>query len=275
MKKIILIISFIVVVLLVAGGIWFFISSGSSNNNIPPGQTGTLPPVQSQTQSGTSAPVQNISSPQDPTVAKDFLGDIQNADQIALGGTIIASPYALQVWGDANQGGEALLGYSPSGGWNLISLGGGQWTVLALAEEGVPVSSAEQLVAALTTGTSTPSGPPVSIPAGNTITIGTANGSVVINNIYKTALYIDQDLQAVVVQDNSDYLITYNISDSSFSITIFGTPVVAARNAAEGAFLSSLGVSKQDACKLTVHAGVPADAANQYVGQSFPLSFCN
>ncbi len=273
MKKFIWIIVAVVVVSLIAWAIWAVMvtKNSQSTNSIT-----SLPPVQSQTQSGASVPVQSIPRPQDPVVAKNFLSDIQNADQIALGGTVIASPYALQIWGDVNKGGEALLEQSSSTGWKLISLGGGEWSVLALVQEGVPVAAAEQLVAGLTSGSSTPSiAPPIAIPPGNTISIGTSNGVVTMNNFYNHADYISQDQQAVVVQGSSTYSIVYNIPDSSFTLTIIGSPFDIVRQVMETVFLNSLGISQQDACKLLVSENVPGDSSNQYAGQTFRLSFCS
>jgi len=262
MKKIILVIAIVVVIGLIIWGVWFLVPPKNSNSANLPNQGGSLPTtpplipstIQSKTESGSSVPVQNISSPQNSEVAKDFLGEIQNANQIALGGTVVASPYALQIWGDVNKGGEALLEYEPSTGWTLVSFGGGEWTVLALAQVGVPVSLAEQLVAGLGNGTSlSPSAPSITIPPGDTISIGTASGTITMNNFYNNAAYIDQAQRAVVIEQSSTYSIVYNIPDSSFTLDILGAQSEATRQTAEKAFLSALGISQQNACKLSVY----------------------
>lgn len=108
----------------------------------------------------------------------------------------------------------------------------------------------------------------------STITIGTDRGTVTVNNFYNTASYTTQDGQTVVLQDQADYQIVYNVSDSSFIISILATPLEANRQAAESAFLSQLGISQADACKLKVSEGVPIGVSNQYPGVNFPLSFC-
>lgn len=257
---------------LIAWGLWFFAFSKSSNPNTAT-HLGSLPPVQSQTQSGASASVQGISNPQNPQVANDFIGAIQNANQIALGGTVVVSPYALQVWGDANKGGEALLEYASSTGWTLMSLGGGEWTALSLMQEGVPVAVAQQLVAGLTTGTLIPATSSVAIPAGDTLSIGTPRGIVTMNNFYNNAAYIDQDEQVVVIQQSSTYGIFYNVSGSAFTLVLFGTPSEAAHQAAEGGFLASLGISQQDACKLSVYEIFPEDVSA--TASQHNLSFCS
>lgn len=270
MRRIIFIVGTIIAIVLIAGGIWFFVGRNSQGNT-PLGSNGSLPGVFSQ--SSGSAAVQQISSPKDPGVAKDFLSGIQNADQITLGGTVIASSYALQIWGDANKGGEALLRRASSTGWALVSLGGGEWNVLALIQEGVPHTIAEQLISGLG-GTPSSVASPINIPAGNSIAIGTSRGSVAMNNFYKNADYIAQDQQAVVIQQTATYALVYNVSDSSFALTVFSTPFEIVRQAAENAFLSTLNISEQDACKLSVYEGVSGDMPDQYIGKTLPLSFC-
>jgi hypothetical protein len=283
MKKFILILAIVIVIGLIVWGVWFLAlgrsssRATSSNNN----QSGSLPStpssipstIQSRTQSGTSVRIQNVSSPQNPEVAKDFLGEIQNADQIALGGTVVVSPYALQIWGDTNKGGEALLEDESSTGWMLISLGGGEWTVLALVQVGVPVSLAQQLVAGLVSGTFSPSvGAPIAIPPGNTIAIGTADGTVTMNNFYNSAAYIDQAQQTVVIEQSSTYSISYNIADSSFTLNILGTPSEATRQGAEAAFLAALGISQQDACELSVYENSQQGAKFLHIKQCLPVA---
>ena len=120
-------------------------------------------------------------------------------------------------------------------------------------QEGVPLATAKQLVAGVTNGAPSSIVSPTNIPAGNTVTIGTSQGSVMMNNFYKNASYIAQDQNAVVIQQTVNYGIFYNISNSNFTITIFSAPVDAVRQTAEAAFLSSLDISQQDACKLSVY----------------------
>jgi hypothetical protein len=284
MKRIVRILIVALVIGLIAWGVWFFVSTKNINNGNLTGQTssgGSLPStpssipsrVQSKAESGASIYVQNVSSPQDSSISAAFLNQIQNADEIALGGTIAASPYALQIWGDTNQGGEALLENEQSTGWTLISLGGGEWSVLALIQEGVPVSVAEQLVAGLNNGVA-PSTGSTTIPPGDTINIGTTKGTVTMNNFYNNAVYLDQAEQAVVIQQSSTYSIIYNIPDSSFVITVSGVPFADARQAAEAAFLTTLGISQADACKLDVTINAPYNIDPNPMDQGLGLSFC-
>jgi hypothetical protein len=274
MKKTILIIGAVIIIGLIAWSVWFLVSSKNSNNNISSQPSGSLPSVSVTTQNGASVRVQNVVSPQNSEVANDFLNEMKNANQIALGGTVIVSPYALQIWGDANTGGEALLEYAAPTGWTLLSLGGGEWNVIALIQEGVSQSIVEQLVMGLTNGTSSPATSPQNIPTGDTITLGTSQGSVTMNNFYKSAGYITQDQQAVVIQQSSAYSIVYNVPVSSFTLTISSAPPETVRQTMEGAFLSSLGISQVDACKLKVNESISSGVSDQYAGELFPLSFC-
>ncbi len=262
MKTFVYIVGVIVVVGLIAWGIWFLVFAKNPGHIIPFGSSGSLP-------------TQVNGAPENPGVAKDFLGQMQNPGQMVLGGTVIASPYALQVWGDTNGGGEALLSQTSSTGSTLISLGGGVWSVLGLVQEGVPLATAEQLVAGLSNGASGSATSTVNIPSGDTITLGTSGGSVTMNNFYKNAYYITQNQQNVVIQQTSTYDIVYNASDGSFTFGIFSLPLAVVRQAAEAAFLNSLGISEQDACKLGVYEVVSGSIFNQYPGKSFPLSFCS
>lgn len=114
-------------------------------------------------------------------------------------------------------------------------------------------------------------------PTGPTFQIGTPQGSVTVNNIYKENDYITEDGQTIVVAQTSTYSIGYNVGDSGFIISLTyiqpGMPLQDARSAAENAFLQALGISKSDACKLNVQEGV-SFKASPYYGQLMGLSFC-
>lgn len=83
-------------------------------------------------------------------VQSDFTHQIENANQIKLNNVAVVSTYALQNWEDSNKGGQALLRYSSSEGWKLVSMGGGVWDVSGLVRNGVPRSVAQQLVQEIT-----------------------------------------------------------------------------------------------------------------------------
>ncbi len=110
-------------------------------------------------------------------------------------------------------------------------------------------------------------------PTGNTFSINTSEGGVTVKNFYNTKAYATQDQQTVVLAQNDSYTIDYYRADSSFGIGLLSGPFQATRNAAESVFLSQLGVSKSDACKLTVDETV-LDKSSQYNGELIGLSFC-
>jgi hypothetical protein len=111
-------------------------------------------------------------------------------------------------------------------------------------------------------------------PTGQTISLGTANGTVRVDNFYAASSTQVGEDGTLIIKQTSDYWFSYDPSDSSFWIAISGTPFAAVQQAAEQDFLTTLGVSKADACKLDVSVGVPYSAGNPLDGQSLPLSFC-
>ena len=116
-----------------------------------------------------------------------------------------------------------------------------------------PASSSEDNTGTATTSSS-PSGLPVmplaagSYPTSTTLSFGTAKGVVVVNNFYPTAVGIDAD--TVLVANSPAYQILYDIGTSAFSLMIQARPNAQADG--EAKFLQILGISKTDACKLTV-----------------------
>lgn len=112
-------------------------------------------------------------------------------------------------------------------------------------------------------------------PAGDTITLGTSEGSVIVNNFYNNAVQTSVDHTAVLITQTSTYNITYYIPDSSFNILITAQPFDTIRAQAETAFLQMLGVSKADACKLNVKVGAPISVDPNNSGQNLGLSFCS
>lgn len=114
----------------------------------------------------------------------------------------------------------------------------------------------------------------VEYPAGAEFIIGTGKGGVTVKNFYKTAKGI-VDQTEVVLDETKDYLIVYHAPNSNFDIYFlsktndFGT----VRSVAESLFLSRLGVSKNDACKLDVVVNMPYNL-DSIAGGKQPLSFC-
>lgn len=111
-------------------------------------------------------------------------------------------------------------------------------------------------------------------PAGATLQIGTPKGTVTLNNIYNSPSQISQDGTSILVSQADGYNITYYAPDSSFNIGIWKQPVATIRAEAEAAFLTELGVSKTDACKLNVVIGVSYAVDHNYGSQNLGLSFC-
>lgn len=110
-------------------------------------------------------------------------------------------------------------------------------------------------------------------PAGDTIAIGTNEGTVTIPNFYAAdPPVVDGD--TVVIQSTDNYAITYDFLTSEFWLAIIGTPFQMYQQQAEQAFLTTMNLSEADACKLSVTSGVIYSAGNPLDGQSFPLSFC-
>lgn len=140
------------------------------------------------------------------------------------------------------------------------------------ASPSVPSSSVSSNSGGVSSGSSAT--PPASAPTGSTFVIGTSQGGVTVNNFYNHPAMITQDQQTVVIDQNTQYGIAYNVGDSSFTIAILSLPFSTSRHAAESAFLKALGVSEQSACKLKVYEGVPSYVSQHYSGKVFPLSFC-
>ena len=70
------------------------------------------------------------------------------------------------------------------------------------------------------------------------------------------------------------YQITYVASEERFYITINDAPVDKNIAAAEAAFLSSLGISRAEACRLSVWLAVMGNVDANLSGRNLGLSFC-
>jgi len=108
---------------------------------------------------------------------------------------------------------------------------------------------------------------------GTTLSIGTSQGTVHVNNFYNFGSGVT-DGGVIIIKATSTYWFTYDPLTSEFWIAISGTPFNTLQLVAEQDFLATLGVSEADACKLSVSEGVPYSPGNSLDGQSFPLSFC-
>lgn len=110
-------------------------------------------------------------------------------------------------------------------------------------------------------------------PTGAQFSIGTAGGTVLVNNFYLSNPPV-VDGGTIVIKQTPNYAITYDPETSEFWLAIMGTPFATWQSAAEQDFLATLGVSKTDACKLDVTSGVVYSPGDPNDGKDFPLSFC-
>jgi len=104
-------------------------------------------------------------------------------------------------------------------------------------------------------------------------TIKTSSGDVVIENVYKNYLY-DLSGNGVAFKDNDEYYIAYYPEDQGFIITIMNSNIQKARDNAENDFINTLGINKEQACKLKVFLGVPISVSEKAAGENYGLSFC-
>lgn len=111
---------------------------------------------------------------------------------------------------------------------------------------------------------------PTSVPAGDTISIGTSKGAVQVKNFYKNSLAWED--QYIIIAQNSQYEITYDTTASQFFLYIPNSPSDAVRSEYETALLNLLGVSKTDACKLNILEGF--SASSPYGTKPMNLSIC-
>jgi len=111
---------------------------------------------------------------------------------------------------------------------------------------------------------------PIINPNDSSITIS----GVQMNNFTKTSTQMNQEGDLSIANVSNSYQIVYLAHFQEFLITINGSPFEAQRQAAEAAFLQSLGISQTDACKLPVSITTPRYANPDQAGTQYPLSFC-
>jgi hypothetical protein len=108
-------------------------------------------------------------------------------------------------------------------------------------------------------------------PQGATFQIGTSQGSVTVDNFYTIPVIVDEEY--LIFQNTDQYQINYNTETSQFYIYFSSAPSTALQAQVEGDFLTLLGISKSDACKLNVGEGYPGNLP--YSSQQQDLSFCS
>ena len=107
-----------------------------------------------------------------------------------------------------------------------------------------------------------------------TLMINTPSGQVEINDVLLNPEKVLSGGWGVVVKRTSQYSMVYYEADQGFVISIEDTDVEAARTAVESVFLTTLGISESDACKLNVSLSVPRDINFDLAGKNYRLSFC-
>ena len=102
--------------------------------------------------------------------------------------------------------------------------------------------------------------------------ISSGQENIIINDPYKDALKIVSG--NAEIKNTSSYEIVYLGSLKSFVISLYGENLNDSRNKAEQAFLESLGITKDEACKLDVTLAVAPEASKSAAGKNYGLSFC-
>ena len=105
------------------------------------------------------------------------------------------------------------------------------------------------------------------------LNINTNGGQVKVSNIYKNPIQIFPDSD-VSYKKTADYSLDYYAKNQLFIITITNTDIKTARINAENDFLSTLKITKEQACKLNVQLSVPFSVNENAAGINFGLSFC-
>jgi len=117
--------------------------------------------------------------------------------------------------------------------------------------------------------------PSPTIPAGDTVNIVTAQGSLTVNNFYKKAEKIIET--AVYLKNSPNYAIIYGSDSNQFLISLYATDASQAnlyRSQAESEFINILGISKADACKLNMDVEVANSYDQALSNTNYGLSFC-
>jgi hypothetical protein len=104
--------------------------------------------------------------------------------------------------------------------------------------------------------------------------IHTPKGDVAVLDFRKHPALITQDQTTVVIANTNDSDIEFYVPDSSFNIVVLTKPFPVVRKRAEALFLKSLGISQNDACKLSAREGTTIHIDPRYSGQNYGFSFC-
>ncbi|MBP6913111.1 MAG: hypothetical protein KBC00_00685 [Candidatus Levybacteria bacterium] len=94
-----------------------------------------------------------------------------------------------------------------------------------------------------------------------------------INNPYISPVQRDAQGDSLMTRGET-YNLVYLKPFNEFLISITSSPFEINRQLAEQAFLERLGITKEQACQLTVTITTPVSVNNAEAGQKYPLSFC-
>lgn len=153
----------------------------------------------------------------------------------------------------------------------IIGVGLIIWFLLKGSTAGNNVANTNSASGTQATSTSFVAMPPKA-PAGDTIAIGTGHGVITVKNFYKNA--VGQEEEYVIFERSAGYDLLYSLQDSSFVVSIKSGTLSQVQPQAEQAFLSDLGISQSDACRLVVVVGVNPSVDPSLANQALPLSFC-
>lgn len=109
---------------------------------------------------------------------------------------------------------------------------------------------------------------PQNLPKGDKIKIS----SVTMNNFYVSPVEILQN--DVLIKNSPDFSMYFLGNFKTFLISINASPFDVVRIKAEDAFLTQLGISQSDACKLNVEITTEYKINPDQSGIRFPLRFC-
>jgi hypothetical protein len=116
--------------------------------------------------------------------------------------------------------------------------------------------------------------PTPTIPAGETISINTGGGDVMVNNFFKNPQMVIES--SVYLTENKNYSLIYFNDSKYFLIALYARNAEDAntyRKLAEQDLLSKLGIGPETLCKLKVSAQIPY-SYNSELSQDYHLSFC-
>lgn len=108
-------------------------------------------------------------------------------------------------------------------------------------------------------------------PQGTTFQMGTPKGLVTMNNFYSLPLIVDEEF--LILQNTDQYQINFNTETNQFYIYFSSSPSTVLRGQVEGDFLTLLGISQSDACKLNIAEGFLGNLP--VASQQQDLSFCS